>query len=478
VTTSLSMSKAWLILAIVTTAALLPTLRQGFIYDDHKIIEQNARLRAWTAENLRHDFTSNVFDDSNEDPYYRPFLTIIDRVDYTLGGLHPAGYHLTNLLFHLGTVLLFYQLLLALGLPALTSLIAAMLFAVHPANIDLFLLVTARGEQMAFFFTLAACLGLLANETPWALTLASYALALLSKESALIAPLLAALLFWYRREPLARYARLVPLVLLSIPYLWLWHRAIGALPALSLASTRLFVFRAFPRILWSYAALVLVPVNLHFPRHMSTLSHFWGLYLAAFLLLWSWLLMRRLRLGLFCLAWFTLSLAPKIPAMVTQSFRLDHWGYAAMPGILIPFAILITRGLEARQKALRVITKGGLGAAVIGCTFLCHFHANVRGSDEKAIRWAMRYEDLASLHFKLGVLLWREGRASEAVPELQVAYIREPELAVYGNALALAIWDTGRRSEALTFLQGVARRHPDDTATQGNWSQMQKRNSN
>ena len=33
--------------------------------------------------------------------FYRPLVTVANRIDYSLYGLKPWGYHLSNLLFHM-----------------------------------------------------------------------------------------------------------------------------------------------------------------------------------------------------------------------------------------------------------------------------------------------------------------------------------------------------------------------------------------
>src|SRR3989338_8816354 len=108
-----------LMIGVLALTAYAPTLRMGFLWDDHVMIEANPALHQWSWQNLKHDFTTDVFDHQG-DPYYRPAQTLMNRLDYTLWGARPVGFHLTNLLFHLANALLIAELVLALGVLPLT----------------------------------------------------------------------------------------------------------------------------------------------------------------------------------------------------------------------------------------------------------------------------------------------------------------------------------------------------------------------
>jgi len=47
------------------------TLRGGFLWDDHEMIEKNPHITAINITNLKYIFTHDAFDGKG-DPYYRP----------------------------------------------------------------------------------------------------------------------------------------------------------------------------------------------------------------------------------------------------------------------------------------------------------------------------------------------------------------------------------------------------------------------
>src|SRR6185437_13958278 len=183
-----------LFLVLLGLVAYAPVLKVPFIWDDHTMIETNPRIRAWRWAAIHHDFTSDVFE-GHGDAYYRPAQTESDRIDYSIWRLHPFGYHLTNLLAHIANALLLEALLILMGLPLLTAFICASLFVVSPIGVEQLIIVAGRAELLGLTFGLLS-LVFLAKRSSWKNALAAYAffaVALLFKESAVVTPVLGAL---------------------------------------------------------------------------------------------------------------------------------------------------------------------------------------------------------------------------------------------------------------------------------------------
>jgi hypothetical protein len=207
---------AGLLLALAALPAV-PTLFAPFLADDFLHIDVASRFPAslssgwvlpvetagawWTPHGLTVE-------------YFRPLVIVFFAIDRLLYGLHPAGYHLTNLLLHAGTTLLVWGVarhVLGRGFGAWA---AAALFAVHPCHADAVDWISGRTDGLAGVFYAGALLFYLESRVVrhrtarfLALSLLSFALALLSKEMAITLPaviLLHACLFpqgetWGRR---------------------------------------------------------------------------------------------------------------------------------------------------------------------------------------------------------------------------------------------------------------------------------------
>ncbi len=152
----------------------------GFTYDDVPLILDNPFIRDW--HNLPVLLQGG-----------RPVRALTLMLDYAVWGLDPVGYHLTNLFLHLVAGLLGFRLLKELFQNRWIALAASFLFIVHPVNTEAVLGITHRKEMLAMIFLLLAFFLYIRKGRSWPgylLSLASYVLALLSKQVALALPFL------------------------------------------------------------------------------------------------------------------------------------------------------------------------------------------------------------------------------------------------------------------------------------------------
>jgi hypothetical protein len=213
----------------VAFVAYLPALWTGFTADDFFIL---ARLKEFGG--LSHPlsyFTATGFFE-----YYRPLTFLVHAVDWQIWGLNPAGFHLTNLLLHGTSSVLVFMLGRRLDGPT-TGLVAALLFALHPASHEAVYWVSARFDLLATCLTLTSLLLLTGPPPAYVAGVVVFGLALLSKESALALPVmfLAYEVLIRRVGVLVAIRRLVPIALMAAAYAVLRSQA-GALEAAGGAS--------------------------------------------------------------------------------------------------------------------------------------------------------------------------------------------------------------------------------------------------
>ncbi len=135
--------------------------------------------------------------------WLRPMVSLSFYLDYRLWGLNPLGFHLTNILLHaLNAVMvsaIAYLLLADTKLDAaridFTALTAGLLFLVLPSHAESVAWIAGRTDVVAAFFGLGAFLFYLlfkrhGRTRDAVLSLGAFALALLSKESAVTLPLI------------------------------------------------------------------------------------------------------------------------------------------------------------------------------------------------------------------------------------------------------------------------------------------------
>ena len=180
--------------AIVAAAAVLAYLNsfQGaFHLDDYKVLLSDPAVRSWGG------WWSDL------GPGIRPLLKLSYALNWSTG-LGLFGFHLVNLLIHLGVSIL--VLLLARKLTGPSSrmggvaLFAALLFALHPIQTEAVTYLAGRSASLVAFFYLASLAAYIHGRLEgrplvlYALSPALFLLALAVKETAATLP--AALLLW------------------------------------------------------------------------------------------------------------------------------------------------------------------------------------------------------------------------------------------------------------------------------------------
>lgn len=157
------------------------TCGAGFINDDYGWVEQARAAVSGLATPV-----------SPIRIFLRPVIEWSFRLNYLISGSTPVGYHLVNVLLEMVNTLLVWRLAGAVLVAELDGLLVALLFAAHPAHAGAVTWVCGRTELIAAAAYLAATL-LHLQQRAWSAA-ALFAVALLSRESAISFPLVALLL--------------------------------------------------------------------------------------------------------------------------------------------------------------------------------------------------------------------------------------------------------------------------------------------
>jgi Flp pilus assembly protein TadD len=150
-------SPKWLalFLAAATFALFASALSCEFVdYDDNLYVFDNARVKGGlSVEGLVYAF--QTFDGGS----WMPLTWISHQLDVSLFGVHPAGSHLTSVLFHAASAaLLFLALNRMTGFLWRSAFVGAV-FACHPLRVESVVWIAERKDVLSTFFFM---LGLLA----------------------------------------------------------------------------------------------------------------------------------------------------------------------------------------------------------------------------------------------------------------------------------------------------------------------------
>ena len=181
-----------LCLVFLGSAVYLNSLHNQFVFDDLPLIRDNPSIR-----NLAR-VPSYLFSGMDNAPY-RPLRWVSYAIDYQFSGLNPVAYHVSNIVYHLLTVITVYLTIAALTGSGGAAFIAACLFAVHPVHTDSVTYLSGRRDILSTLFYILGFLLFLRSRQKnrprlLIVALASYLLAIASKEMAVTLP---AMFFFY-----------------------------------------------------------------------------------------------------------------------------------------------------------------------------------------------------------------------------------------------------------------------------------------
>ncbi len=144
------------LVAIASTAIYFNSLNNGFHFDDIHHIVNNAYIRS--LKNIPLFFVDLKTFSIYELTHYRPLLLVSHALNYYFGRLNPVGFHIGNLILHVGTAFLVFLVVQTMldRKKTFIAVSAALIFALHPFNSEAVNYISARSSVMGSFFYLLA----------------------------------------------------------------------------------------------------------------------------------------------------------------------------------------------------------------------------------------------------------------------------------------------------------------------------------
>jgi tetratricopeptide (TPR) repeat protein len=362
------------LLFIVTFVVYLPALKAGFIWDDNDMLFENHLIQA--RDGLKRIWFSTEFVD------YFPLTMSSLWMEWRLWGMNATGYHFTNILLHGGTAVLLWRILSALAIPG--AFWAALIFAVHPVNVESVAWITERKNTLSLFFYAASVLCFLESERSRAssyqrvkeaagrwyfLSLGAFALSLLAKTATVMLPVVLLGLMWWQNRRITRehIQRSVPffglaLVMALITIWFQYNRAITE----TVVNENTFLQRLTGAgwAVWFYLWKALVPWKLTFvyPKWEidagNVLAYFPGIAVLGVLAA-AWKFRERWgRPVLLGFGYFMVTLFPVLGFFniyfQRYSFVADHWQYVAIIGIIALAVAAVIHFLQSKAKPILI----------------------------------------------------------------------------------------------------------------------------
>lgn len=444
-------SSGWVRCLLVIAGLVIlysPACQSGFTWDDDEHLTQNpciigpqSIVDIWTTRAAR----------------ICPLVLSTFWLEHQMWGLSPMPYHVVNVLMHAGAALLLWRVLLALRVPG--AWLGALLWAVHPVQVETVAWVTEMKNTQSGLFFMAAVLfylrtlrGESRKRLDYPLSLLFGFLGMASKTSVVVLPAVLGLCAWYveGRVSRRRLAELIPYVLMALAAsaLALWTQDIeGANDPLWQRSLpeRLVTAGA---VVWFYLGKLAWPHPLVFvyPKwQVDAASVLWWLPLIGLLMLLGTLIRRR---GiLFAMLYFLIALGPVMGLLdhyfLRYSFVGDHFQYLASIG---PLALL---GAVCSKLPRWV-------PAMVLAAFCFISWTQQRLYRDPEVLWTHTLQHHPTCWLacnNLGILRYQAGKVDEAVKLWETALTSDPRSARTLTNLGYTLQQKGHLQEALSHYE-------------------------
>ena len=260
-------------------AVYWPALRGQFLWDDVLVVQRNPLVTGELGFGsiwFRTDF---------------PLSNVVFWLERLAWGNHPAGYHVVNVLLHATGAVLLWRVLAQLKVPA--GWLAAMIFTVHPVCVASVAWISELKNTLSLPFFLLSILWYVRSDSQcrgspssgpqpstlnpqpsryW-LSLLAFVLALLSKTSTVMLPVVLLGWTWWQRRRVGRqeWLRTSPFFALSLTFglMSIGFQVHGAMAGVALQSENFWRrLAAAGMALWFYLGKALLPLHLSmiYPR--------------------------------------------------------------------------------------------------------------------------------------------------------------------------------------------------------------------
>jgi len=471
--------REWLWSILLVAAVFLvyqPVWRAGFIWDDDYHLTANPCIIGPLG--LKEIWTTSA-------AMYYPLVLTTFWVEHALWGLDPLGYHLVNILLHGAGAILLWRVLRRLAVPG--AWLGAALWALHPVQVESVAWITeTKNTQSGMFYLLAILFFLKWHDAPpaakrppllYALALACATLAMLSKSSTVMLPVVLGLCAWWHHERWSwrAVAWLAPFFLISaVVGAWtIWEQmyhsgAQGAEWAQSWPERIVIagcdVWFYLGKLAWPHPLIFIYPRwDFQSPRLVD--------YLPALAVAGTLFYLWRGRHGplrpvLFAAAYFVILLFPVLGFFNVYFFRYsyvgDHFQYLASMGPLALAGAGIATALGSRKNA-RSLLPPALGATLLLFLGLLTWRQSPAYADITTL-WQTtiaRNPDCWMAMDNLGLVLEQTGKVPEAIAQFRQALRIKPDFADAHNDLGQALIQAGQLAEAVGRLKEAVRIDPD-----------------
>jgi protein O-mannosyl-transferase len=430
-----------MVVAIPILAAILfgQTLSYEFTnWDDNVLILDNPQVASFDIVDI---FTPRV------GKTYQPVRVLSYAIDHAIWGFNPVAFHAINILFHaLASIMLFLflsRVFCEVRRGHVAAGVAALLFLVHPVNVESVTWMASRKYVLLAFFSFAACYCHLRaeKERPWlweGLAAKATLTAILASPFGVVLPALIILVDYARSKEInplamlkANWGRYLPHALFGVGFTILLvtvlTRGDTAVAREHQGDSVIYTALTVLRVMFDYARNLLCPIwlnNRYFHEVAKSLFEPKVLCALAGLAALAWWTICELRksnkMPLFCAGWFFIAWAPVSNLIIPIStIMADRYLYLAAVGVFTGIGLLAAK-LDDKKLAILLAPLIVLGGLTMQRN---RVWANSRALWEDSLR---KDDRTAVAHNNLGLVDDAEGNIGQAAERYAAAVERNP----------------------------------------------------
>lgn len=462
-------------LIIVTAGVYANSLGGDFVYDDKPMIVTYDFIK--DTGNIPATFTSSTSLYGNTN-YYRPMQTVTYITDYYLWGEFPAGFHLTNLIFHILAVVGIYIFISILFGDGILAFIAALMFAVHPVHTTVVSYIAGRADSI---FTLFMMLSLIfyitfryrkRSRVSYLCALIFFVCALTTKELAMIIPLVIIAIdkYAYRYTSLDASKKndmdYVPFLAVLVFYVWfratqMSFFAKDAMPPFPFENRLITA----PYVLAQYLRMMILPYDLHMGRQpwvASTLADgriILSLGVVAAFIFIAYRQRKKEKPVWFGTCWFILMIFPSLNIITPLFYTIaENWLYVPSIGLFLIIAYVVKRlyrtMVDNRNIAGKYIVIFGTIFFVIVMATMTILHNRTWKDEitlgENSLRFSPRE---FKIYNNMGVVYLGRGELDKAEESFKKCLEIKPDTGMAYFNLYRVYMARGQRAQALESLR-------------------------
>jgi tetratricopeptide (TPR) repeat protein len=469
-------------------------------WDDPALVIENRAIRSLSLENILHIFTPHP------GLTYQPVRLLSYAIDYHFWRLNPVGYHIGNTLLHsLSSIILYLLLLNVLNKISDSSyresgnniaLLAALLFVVHPVNVESVSWISSRKYGLVAFFTFLSFYLYVKSGNrdkhyilQYLLSILTYILALLSSPFGVVLPGLIILYEFCRNYEINSVYNLkhrlyyyIPYILITIIHFIFLFSVVFAGPnsAVKKHSAEKYIYTLFTmlRVLCDYIKNIFFPfwlnnryidrISLSFFEYKVIISLVILIFIAIILLKH---LKSRKTIVVFCVGWFFISLLPVSNIVPISTKMADRYLYLPAIGILLLFSVGLHKLAENcfSGKFRGIIVWSVAIPLVFIFSYLSIQRNKVWANSQTLWEDSLKKAPQNHLaHLNLGEAMYKDGRLDEAIKHYFHATRLKPDYADAYNNLATALAEQGKFKEALDHYEEALRIKPHNAGIHNN----------